>query len=161
MPSKQLSLDIWRRSWNPTSANSFGAKTSLRSQSFPTPHCMNSSNRTNSPVKFGEVAVACRLRGRTMNDKPGSYAGIDRASESDHVFLTDDKGRKVGKKAFRWTCLVFVESCGLGISLSSATAFGPSLQSDLLSCQGSLAIPACRLRWPTRAAAVWERRGAP
>jgi transposase len=36
-----------------------------------------------------------------MTDKPRWYAGIDWASESHHVFLADDKGRKIGEKIFR------------------------------------------------------------
>ncbi len=36
-----------------------------------------------------------------MTDKPRWYAGIDWASESHHVFLTDNKGDKIGEKIFR------------------------------------------------------------
>ena len=36
-----------------------------------------------------------------MTDEPRWYAGVDWASESHHVFLTDDEGRRTGEKIFR------------------------------------------------------------
>jgi transposase len=36
-----------------------------------------------------------------MIDERGWYAGVDWASESHHVFLTDDGGRKIGEKIFK------------------------------------------------------------
>jgi hypothetical protein len=36
-----------------------------------------------------------------MADERRWYAGVDWASESHHVFLTDDRGAKVGKRIFR------------------------------------------------------------
>ena len=36
-----------------------------------------------------------------MNQQRRWYAGVDWASESHHVFLTDDEGRKIGEKVFK------------------------------------------------------------
>jgi hypothetical protein len=36
-----------------------------------------------------------------MTDQPRWYAGVDWASESHLVALTDDAGRKIGEKVFR------------------------------------------------------------
>ena len=36
-----------------------------------------------------------------MNEQRRWYAGVDWASESHHVFLTDDEGRKIGEKIFK------------------------------------------------------------
>ena len=36
-----------------------------------------------------------------MIDERRWYAGVDWASESHHVFLTDENGRRIGEKIFR------------------------------------------------------------
>jgi hypothetical protein len=36
-----------------------------------------------------------------MSEQRRWYAGVDWASESHHVFLTDDEGRKIGERAFK------------------------------------------------------------
>ena len=36
-----------------------------------------------------------------MTDERRWYAGVDWASESHHVFLTDDNGRRIGEKIFK------------------------------------------------------------
>jgi transposase len=40
-------------------------------------------------------------RGEAMTDQRRWYTGIDWASESHHVFLTDHDGHKVGEKVFK------------------------------------------------------------
>jgi transposase len=40
-------------------------------------------------------------RGEDMTDQRQWYAGVDWASESHHVFLTDDDGRKIGERVFK------------------------------------------------------------
>ena len=36
-----------------------------------------------------------------MTNQKKWYAGVDRASASHHVVLTDDEGRKVGERVFK------------------------------------------------------------
>jgi hypothetical protein len=46
-----------------------------------------------------EIMAARMLeRGEGMTDQRQWYAGVDWASESHHVFLTDGDGRKIGEK---------------------------------------------------------------
>jgi len=40
-------------------------------------------------------------RGTIMIDQQRWYAGVDWASESHHVFLTDGDGLKIGEKIFK------------------------------------------------------------
>ena len=40
-------------------------------------------------------------RGETMTNERRWYAGVDLASESHHVFLTDDGGAKLGEKILK------------------------------------------------------------
>lgn len=67
-----------------------------RGESAPEP-------RFRAPVQgLAKIAVA-RLskRGSNMSDERRWYAGVDWASESHHVFLTDDAGTKLGEKIFK------------------------------------------------------------
>jgi hypothetical protein len=56
-----------------------------------------------APVQgSAEITVARMLkRGKDMIDQRQWYAGVDWASESHHVFLTDGDGRTIGEKAFK------------------------------------------------------------
>jgi transposase len=55
-----------------------------------------------------------------MADEPRWYAGVDWASESHHVFLTDDKGRKLGEKVFRHSGEGLAEMAAWLIATSAA-----------------------------------------
>src|SRR5271157_3575942 len=55
-----------------------------------------------APVQGSAEVAAARIftRGEGMTEQRW-YAGVDWASESHHVFLTDGEGRKIGEKIFK------------------------------------------------------------
>ena len=56
-----------------------------------------------APVQgLAEVTVARRLElGKDMTDQRHWYVGVDWASDSHHVFLTDADGRKIAERVFK------------------------------------------------------------
>lgn len=59
-------------------------------------------------------------RGETMTDQRRWYAGVDWASESHHVFLTDDGGAKIGEKIFKHSGEGLAEMAAWLVSTSGA-----------------------------------------
>jgi len=56
-----------------------------------------------APVQGSAKITVARLfeKGEAMTDQRQWYAGVDWASESHHVFLTDRDGRKIGERLFK------------------------------------------------------------
>ena len=56
------------------------------------------------------------------------YAGVDWASESHHVFLTDGGGRKIGEKIFKHSGEGLAEMAAWLRAASGADRSGPNLR---------------------------------
>src|SRR6516162_10264774 len=56
-----------------------------------------------APVQGSAKVAVARMReqGEGMTDQEQWYAGVDWASESHHVFLTDSGGQKIGERIFK------------------------------------------------------------
>jgi transposase len=63
-------------------------------------------------------------RGEGMTDQRQWYAGVDWASESHHVFLTDGDGRKIGEKVFKHGGEGLTEMAAWLMATSTATEPG-------------------------------------
>jgi transposase len=77
-----------------------------------------------APVQgSAEVAVARAFeRGETMTNERRWYAGVDWASESHHVFLTDGDGAKIGEKIFKHSGEGLAEMAAWLVGTSGAPA---------------------------------------